>query len=80
MRSGPFLQRRPPTPPPPLPLCSQEKLVTKNKTTGRRGGRGRKVVPVWFVPSGIDPVDVWEVPQPGVRDRVPGSAGGPLLG
>lgn len=36
----------------------------------RRGGRGRKVVPIWFVPSGMDPVDVWEVPQPEVRDRV----------
>lgn len=57
------------SPPPPPTFCCQEKLVTKNKTTGRRGRRGRKVVPGWPSPALI-PFDVQGVALPGVRGRV----------
>lgn len=59
---------------PPPTFCCQEKLVTKNKTTGRRGGRGRKVVPGGLSLPGFDPFDVQGVPPPGVRGCVGGRA------
>lgn len=62
-------------PPHPPTFCCQEKLATKNKTTGRRGAGEEKLCPGGLSLPGFDPLlSQRELPQPGVGGRIRGRA------